>query len=110
MALYGNDIDDTTTVLEADLAWICRLDKGEFIGRDALLEQSRNGVPRLLVGFEMTDRGIARDHYPVILDGDAGWGCDERQPGPVPAEEYRTHLSPDRPHDARNGVRRCRSR
>jgi aminomethyltransferase len=69
MALYGNDIDDSTTVLEADLGWICRLEKGEFIGRDALLQQSRDGVPRLLVGFEMIERGIARDHYPVVLDG-----------------------------------------
>jgi aminomethyltransferase len=69
MALYGHDIDDSTTVLEADLAWICRLDKGEFIGRGALLQQSRDGVPRLLVGFEMIERGIARDQCPVVLEG-----------------------------------------
>ncbi len=69
MALYGHDIDDTTTVLEADLAWICRLDKGEFIGRDALLRQRHEGVKRILSGFEMAERGIARDQYPVELDG-----------------------------------------
>jgi aminomethyltransferase len=69
MALYGNDIDDTTTVLEADLEWICKLKKGEFIGRDALLKQKETGLARKLVGFEMVERGIARDHYPVLIDG-----------------------------------------
>jgi aminomethyltransferase len=69
MALYGSDIDATTTVLEADLGWICKLDKGDFIGRDVLLRQRREGLTRLLVGFEMAERGIARDHYPVRLDG-----------------------------------------
>ena len=69
MTLYGHDIDDTTTVLEADLAWICRLDKGDFVGRDALLRQQAEGVKRKLVGFEMVERGIARDRYPVALEG-----------------------------------------
>ncbi len=69
MALYGNDIDDTTTVLEADLGWICKLDKGDFIGRDVLLKQRAEGVSRRLIGFEMVGRGIARDHYPIDLDG-----------------------------------------
>jgi aminomethyltransferase len=69
MTLYGHDIDDTTTVLEADLAWICRMDKGDFVGRDALLKQQVEGVKRKLVGFEMVERGIARDQYPVELEG-----------------------------------------
>jgi len=69
MALYGNDIDETTTVLEAGLAWICKLHKGDFIGREVLLRQSEEGIARKLVGFEMMERGIARDHYPVRLDG-----------------------------------------
>jgi aminomethyltransferase len=69
LLLYGNDIDETTTVLEAGLGWICRLDKGDFIGRDKLAEQSRSGVQRVLAGFEMIERGIARDHYPVEIDG-----------------------------------------
>jgi aminomethyltransferase len=68
MALYGNDIDSTTTVLEADLGWICKLKKGDFIGRDRLLHQKEEGLTRKLVGFEMTDKGIARDHYPVFID------------------------------------------
>ena len=70
MALYGNDIDETTSVLEADLGWICRMDKGDFIGRDALLAQKQAGVKRILVGFEMVERGIAREHYPVELNGE----------------------------------------
>jgi len=69
MTLYGHDIDDTTTVLEADLGWICRLDKGDFIGRDALLKQKAEGLGRKLVGFEMVERGIARDQYPVEIEG-----------------------------------------
>ena len=68
MALYGNDIDDTTTLLEANLGWICKLDKGEFIGREALAQQKAAGVKRKLVGFEVTERGIARDHQDVLID------------------------------------------
>lgn len=70
MALYGNDIDDTTTPLEADLAWIVKLQKGDFIGREALANQKEAGLTRKLVGFEMLDRGIAREHYPIWI-GDA---------------------------------------
>ena len=69
MLLYGNDMDDTTSVLEAGLGRICKLQKGDFIGRDALLRQSQSGVDRILAGFEMIERGIARDHYPVEIDG-----------------------------------------
>jgi aminomethyltransferase len=69
MALYGNDIDDRHTVLEADLGWILKLDKGEFIGRAALARQKAEGIARKLVGFEMLDRRIARQHYPVLKDG-----------------------------------------
>jgi aminomethyltransferase len=69
LLLYGNDIDDTTTVLEAGLEWICKLQKGEFIGRDVLLRQRESGLKRILVGFETIDRGIARDGYPVELNG-----------------------------------------
>ncbi len=69
MRLYGNDIDDTTTVLEADLGWIVGWNKGEFIGRDALERQKTGGVQRKLVGFEMVDRSIARHGYPVIVNG-----------------------------------------
>ena len=63
MALYGNDIDDTVTAFEADLGWIVKLGKGDFLGREALAAQKAAGVPRRLVGFEMTDRGIARHGY-----------------------------------------------
>jgi len=69
-ALYGNDIDDTHTALEAGLAWICKLDKaGGFIGRDALVAQKSAGVKRKLVGFELTGAGIPRHGYPILKDG-----------------------------------------
>jgi aminomethyltransferase len=70
MALYGNDIDETTTVYEADLAWIVKLNKGDFLGRERLAQQKEEGIRRKLVGFEMIDRGIGRDHYPVWIDGE----------------------------------------
>lgn len=70
MPLYGNDIDDETTPLEAGLTWIVKLDKGDFIGRDVLASQAEEGVERKLVGFEMTDRGIARHGYAVALSPD----------------------------------------
>ena len=66
MALYGNDIDQTTTPIEADLGWIVRLEKGDFAGRDVLQREKEEGPRRKLVGFEMIDRGIARHGYPVV--------------------------------------------
>jgi aminomethyltransferase len=74
MHLYGNDIDATTTPLEAGLSWIVKLGKGDFIGRDVLERQHEEGTERQLVGFEMVDRGIARNGYSVLLaeeDGEA---------------------------------------
>ena len=65
MRLHGNDIDETTTVLEADLGWIVGWKKGDFIGAGALRAQKEHGVARKLVGFEMLDRGIARHGYEV---------------------------------------------
>jgi aminomethyltransferase len=69
MALYGHEIDETTTLLEANLGWICKLNKGDFIGRDTLAAQKAEGVKRKLVGFEITERGIARDNQDVLLNG-----------------------------------------
>ena len=69
MRLYGNDIDETTTVLEADLGWIVAWDKPSFIGRERLRAQREAGVTRKLVGFEMIDRGIARHGCPVVRAG-----------------------------------------
>jgi len=69
MALYGNDIDDTTTVLEADLGWIVKLDKGDFLGRDVLARQKAEGTTRKLVGFETEGRAIARHGFRALLDG-----------------------------------------
>jgi aminomethyltransferase len=67
MALYGHEIDETTTLYEANLGWICKLDKGDFVGREALVQQKAEGVKRKLVGFEVTERGIARDDQGVVI-------------------------------------------
>ena len=66
MCLYGNDIDHTTTPLEAGLDWIVKFTKGDFIGRDVLERQKEEGIERKLVGFELCERGIARSGYPVF--------------------------------------------
>ena len=74
MALYGHEIHATITPFEAGLAWIVKLDKGDFIGCAALARQKEQGVTRRLIGFEMTGRGIGRDDYEVLLEGSpAGW-------------------------------------
>lgn len=74
MALYGHEITASITPLEAGLGRICKFDKGEFLGRKALLAQQEKGVTRLLTGFEMTGRGIGRDGYEVQVAGEpAGW-------------------------------------
>jgi len=65
LMLYGNDIDDTTTPLEAGLGWTVKRDKKEFTGRDALLRQKAAGVGKRLVGFELVDRGVPRHGYEI---------------------------------------------
>jgi aminomethyltransferase len=70
MALYGQDINETTTPLEAGLGWVVHLDtKGDFIGRSVLEEQKATGVEKRLVGLEMQGRYIARHGYPVLYEG-----------------------------------------
>jgi len=69
MRLFGNDMDETTTVVEADLGWIVGWKKPEFLGRDVLQKQKADGAPRKLVGFEVVDRAIARHGYDAYVDG-----------------------------------------
>ncbi|MEM7049648.1 MAG: glycine cleavage system aminomethyltransferase GcvT [Acidobacteriota bacterium] len=71
MALYGHELDDTTTPFEAGLGWVVKIDKGEFLGRQALVDQKAAGVPRKLIGFEVTGKGIAREGHGVLVDGRA---------------------------------------
>ena len=70
MRLYGNDMDETTTVMEADLGWIVGWKKGDFIGADVLRKQKAEGTGRKLVGFEVLDRAIARHGYDAFVGGD----------------------------------------
>jgi aminomethyltransferase len=70
MALYGQDIDETTTPIEAGLGWLVHLDtKGDFIGRSVLEQQKSTGVTRRLVGLQMQGRNIARHGYQVLSQG-----------------------------------------
>jgi aminomethyltransferase len=82
LSLYGNDLSDDTTPLEAGLGWVVKLDRVDFIGKDALLRQRAAGVQRKLVGFEMRDRGIARHGY-AILDAASGERLGEVTSGTV---------------------------
>jgi glycine cleavage system T protein len=68
MSLYGHELSDDISPLEANLGWICKLNKGDFIGREPLAKLKEEGLKRKLVGFEMTDRGIARDGYDVYIN------------------------------------------
>jgi aminomethyltransferase len=74
LCLYGNDLTDDTTPLEAGLGWVVKFDAGDFIGKAALLQQKAQGVPRKLVGFVMQDRAIARHGYPIYSLNDVKIG------------------------------------
>ena len=69
MRLYGNDMDETSTVVEADLGWIVGWKKDAFIGSDVLKRQKAEGTAKKLVGFEMLERAIGRHGYDVYVDG-----------------------------------------
>ncbi len=74
MALYGHELTASINPLEADLGWIVKFDKGDFVGRTALEKVQASGLTRKLAGFEMQERGIGRDGYEVWIDGKpAGW-------------------------------------
>ena len=67
--LYGNDIDQTTNPLEAGLGWVTKLDKSDFLGKQALLEAKARGLTRTLVGFTLADKALARHGYAIVKDG-----------------------------------------
>jgi aminomethyltransferase len=66
LSLYGHEIDETTNPFEAGLGWVVKLDKGDFLGREALVRQKQHASSRQLVGFEMIGRGIARQGYAIL--------------------------------------------
>ena len=68
LLLYGNDIDDNTTPLEAGIAWTVKFHKEDFIGKEALLSQKASGVKRRLVGLELLERGIPRTGHTILVD------------------------------------------
>ncbi len=66
LPLYGHELDETTTPLEAGLEWVTKFSKGTFLGREALLRQKQEGIKRRLVGLELVEPGIARSHYLIF--------------------------------------------
>jgi aminomethyltransferase len=84
LSLYGHDIDETTNPIEAGLGWVVKMDKGDFVGRAAIEKIKASPLPRRLVGFEVTGRGIARQGYPLKdLAGKAVGVCTSGSPGPT---------------------------
>ena len=95
LPLYGNDLDDDTTPLEAGLGWVVKLDGDDFIGRDALRAQAAAGVTRKLAGFVMTGRGIARHGYQIHdADGAARRSGHVGRTGADAGEEHRDGVCP----------------
>jgi aminomethyltransferase len=84
LSLYGNDIDETTNPIEAGLGWVVKVEKGDFVGRAALMEIKARPLPRKLVGLEVTGRGVARHGYP-LRDGDGNEVgiCTSGSPAPT---------------------------
>ena len=82
MCLYGHEINEETTLLEANLGWITKLNKGDFIGREALAKQKEAGIKRKLIGFEVTDRGIARDDQDLFINGERVGKVTSGSPAP----------------------------
>lgn len=83
LPLYGQEISADISPLEAGLGFFVKLDKGNFIGREALAKQKEAGVARKLVGFEMTERGIPRSHYEIQVDGQKIGECTTGTMGPT---------------------------
>jgi aminomethyltransferase len=82
MSLYGHELSDDITPLEANLGWITKLQKGDFIGRDALAAIKEKGLDKKLVGFEMREPGIARDDFAVYIDGQKAGYVTSGSPAP----------------------------
>jgi aminomethyltransferase len=82
MSLYGHELDDDISTLEANLGWITKLDKGDFIGRDVLAAQKESGLTRKIAGFEMIEPGIARDGFDVYVDGQRAGYVTSGSPAP----------------------------
>jgi len=82
MSLYGHELSDTITPLEAGLGWITKLQKGDFTGSEALKKKKEEGLKRKLVGFEMKDKGIARDDFDVYINGQKAGYVTSGSPAP----------------------------
>jgi aminomethyltransferase len=70
MPLYGHEINASTNPYEARLGWVVSLDKPDFVGRESLLKIKFEETTRLLIGFEMVDKSVPREGYPIAIDGE----------------------------------------
>ncbi len=101
-ALYGNDLDEQHTPLEAGLGWVVKLDKGGFVGRDALLAQKAAGIRQRLTGFRLRDRAFPRHGYGIRVNGEPAGEVTSGVPPPSPGlGNGMPHRPPDAPHPGR---------
>ena len=82
MSLYGHELGDDISTLEANLGWITKLQKGDFVGRDKIAELKEKGIKRKLVGFEMKEPGIARDGFDVYIGDEKAGVVTSGSPAP----------------------------
>ncbi len=82
MSLYGHELSDDISPLEANLGWICKINKGEFTGREPMAKLKEEGLKRKLVGFEMVDKGIARDEMDVYINDEKAGVVTSGSPAP----------------------------
>ncbi len=82
MSLYGHELSDEISPLEAGLGWICKINKGDFVGREHLVKLKEEGLKRKLVGFEMTDKGIARDEMDIYINDEKAGVVTSGSPAP----------------------------
>ncbi|MDQ6966533.1 MAG: glycine cleavage system aminomethyltransferase GcvT [Mariprofundaceae bacterium] len=98
-ALYGHEISDTVTPVEAKLMWITKLDKGEFIGRAAVAARKAEGARQVLIALKLTGRGIPREHYPVLVDGELSGEITSGMHSPMAGGVALAYVKPENARD-----------
>ncbi len=94
-ALYGHEISDTVTPVEASLMWITKLDKDDFIGKEAVAERKELGPQKKLIALKLTERGIPREHYPVLVNGEASGEVTSGMHSPMAGGVALAYIKPE---------------
>jgi len=103
-ALYGHEISAAVTPVEARLMWITRLDKGDFIGRDAVAARKEQGPKQVLIALKLTGRGIPREHYPVLVNGELSGEVSSGMHSPMAGGLALAYVKPEHARDGELAV------